>query len=164
MRSPPIEETVAAHLCSAKRIGDLHAFSVDSDCIRFGPGDCSFTLSLQNRGFPTGLWTLSRLLIRAEVSNAPCTLEPTQQGLSPPRGRGREQPTLFLTRYAKHWSPESGNETSRWSPCSLLSSLAGSVSDSDVIVAGFAFILPLELISICMLCDNWPVIWTGMSQ
>ncbi len=23
MRSPPIEETVAAHLCSAKRIGDL---------------------------------------------------------------------------------------------------------------------------------------------
>ncbi len=28
-------------LASAKRIGDLHAFSVDSDCIRFGPGDCS---------------------------------------------------------------------------------------------------------------------------
>ncbi len=27
-------------LASAKRIGDLHAFSVDSDCIRFGPGDC----------------------------------------------------------------------------------------------------------------------------
>ncbi len=31
-------------LASAKRIGDLHAFSVDSDCIRFGPGDCSVTL------------------------------------------------------------------------------------------------------------------------
>ncbi len=29
---------------SAKHIGDLHTFSVDSDCIRFGPGDCSFTL------------------------------------------------------------------------------------------------------------------------
>lgn len=24
--------------------GDLHAYSVDSDCIRFGPGDCSVTL------------------------------------------------------------------------------------------------------------------------
>ncbi len=31
-------------LISAKRIGDLHAFSVDSDCIRFGPGDCSVIL------------------------------------------------------------------------------------------------------------------------
>ncbi len=31
-------------LASAKRIGDLHVFSVDSDCIRFGPGDCSVTL------------------------------------------------------------------------------------------------------------------------
>ncbi len=30
-------------LGSAKRIGDLHTFSVDS-CIRFGPGDCSVTL------------------------------------------------------------------------------------------------------------------------
>ncbi len=39
-----------------------------------------------------------------------------------------------------------------------------SVSDSDVIVAGSAFILPLELVIICMLRDNWPVIWTGMSQ
>ncbi len=27
-------------LASDKRIGDLHAFSVDSDCIHFGPGDC----------------------------------------------------------------------------------------------------------------------------
>ncbi len=31
-------------LASAKRIGDLHAFSVSSDCIRFGPRDCSVTL------------------------------------------------------------------------------------------------------------------------
>ncbi len=31
-------------LISAKHIGDLHAFSVDSDCIRFGPGDCSVIL------------------------------------------------------------------------------------------------------------------------
>ncbi len=30
-------------LASAKRIGDLHAFSVDSDCIHFGPGDCGVT-------------------------------------------------------------------------------------------------------------------------
>ncbi len=31
-------------LPSAKRRGDLHAFSVDSDCIHFGPGDCGITL------------------------------------------------------------------------------------------------------------------------
>ncbi len=30
-------------LASAKRIGDIHAFSVDSNCIRFGPCDCSVT-------------------------------------------------------------------------------------------------------------------------
>ncbi len=151
-------------LASAKRIGDLHAFSVDSSCIRFGPGDCSVTLRLklgyvpksrstpfrtqtvslsalsskssalrdadaqtsvcpiralrtyidrrsafgnltsfsittvvvrrarpcQNRKCPTGLWTLSRLLIRAKVWNAPCTLGVTQQGLLPPPGHGQE--------------------------------------------------------------------------
>ncbi len=33
-----------------------------------------------------------------------------------------------------------------------------SVSDSDAIVAGSAFILPFELVIICMLCDNWLVI------
>ncbi len=44
----------------------------------------------QNRGFPTRLWTLSRLLIRAKVWNARFTLGPTQQGLSPPSGRGQE--------------------------------------------------------------------------
>ncbi len=42
-----------------------------------------------NRGFPTRLWMVSRLLIRAKVWNAPFTLGPTQQGLSPPPG-GRE--------------------------------------------------------------------------
>ncbi len=35
------------------------------------------------------LWTLLRLLIRAKVWNVLCTLGATQQGLSPPRGRGR---------------------------------------------------------------------------
>ncbi len=44
----------------------------------------------QNRGFPTGLWTLLQLLIRAKVWNVLCTLGTTQQGLSPPRGRGSE--------------------------------------------------------------------------
>ncbi len=157
-----IKTTLLLALASAKRIGDSHAFSVDSVCFHFGPGDCSVTLrprpgyvpkSLSTplrmqtffvcppfwvidligcgrsdsgvprqgfkdlhwpfgqlsaiwpalrvlwwcerlgrfkTGFSTGLWTLSRLLIRAEVWNAPCTLEPTQQGLSPPPGRGRE--------------------------------------------------------------------------
>ncbi len=39
-----LKTTLLLALTSAKRIGDLHAFSVDSDCIRFGPGDCSVTL------------------------------------------------------------------------------------------------------------------------
>ncbi len=39
-----LKTTLLLALASAKRIGDLHAFSVDSDCIRFGPGDCSVTL------------------------------------------------------------------------------------------------------------------------
>ncbi len=37
--------------------------------------------------------------------------------------------------------------------CSIMNS-TGEVEDSDVIVAGCAIILPLELVSICMLCDN----------
>ncbi len=43
-----------------------------------------------NREFLTGLWTLSRLLIQAKVWNALCTLELTQQGLSPPSEHGQE--------------------------------------------------------------------------
>ncbi len=39
----------------------------------------------------------------------------------------------------------------------------GEVEDSDVIVVGIAFILSRAR-HICMLCDNWPVIWTGVSQ
>ncbi len=44
-------------LASAKRIGDLHAFSVDSDCIRFGPGDCSITLRPRMGYVPKSLST-----------------------------------------------------------------------------------------------------------
>ncbi len=129
-------------------------FSVDSDCIHFGPGDCGVTFwpritclkslstpfrrrlfrclpcllsrrphvmrtlrflvprqgfedlhrpfgqlsaiwpailcatvvvrrAVSKQRLPTGLWTLSRLLIRARVWNAPFTLGSTQQGLSP---------------------------------------------------------------------------------
>ncbi len=41
------------------------------------------------------------------------------------------------------------------------SRIQGEVEDSDVIVAGIAFILS-QARHICMLCDNWPVIWTGV--
>ncbi len=44
-------------LALAKRIGDLHAFSVDSDCIRFGPGDCSVTLRPRPGYVPKSLYT-----------------------------------------------------------------------------------------------------------
>jgi len=39
----------------------------------------------------------------------------------------------------------------------LLTGIGREGKDSDVIVAGSAFILPLELVNICMLRDNWPV-------
>ncbi len=39
--------------------------------------------AVSKQGLPTGLWTLSRLLIRAKVWNAPFILGSTQQGLSP---------------------------------------------------------------------------------
>ncbi len=54
----------------------------------------------QNRDVPTGLWTLSRLFIRAKVWNALCKLEPTLHGLSPPPGRGRE--VCLFRIYALH--------------------------------------------------------------
>ncbi len=49
--------TLLLALASAKRIGDLHAFSVDSDCIRFGPGDCSVTLRPRMGYVPKSLST-----------------------------------------------------------------------------------------------------------
>ncbi len=39
-----LKTTLLLALASAKHIGDLHAFSVNSDSMRFGPGDCSVTL------------------------------------------------------------------------------------------------------------------------
>ncbi len=48
-------------LASAKRIGDLHAFSVDSDCICFGPGDCSVTLRPRPGYVPKSLSTPFRM-------------------------------------------------------------------------------------------------------
>ncbi len=44
-------------LASAKRIGDLHAFSVSSDCICFRPGDCSVTLRPRMGYVPKSLST-----------------------------------------------------------------------------------------------------------
>ncbi len=44
MKELSLKSALLLALTSAKRIGDLHVFSVDSDCIRFGPGDCGFTL------------------------------------------------------------------------------------------------------------------------
>ncbi len=52
-----LKTTLLLALASAKRIGDLHAFSVDSDCIRFGPGDCSVTLRPRMGYMPKSLST-----------------------------------------------------------------------------------------------------------
>ncbi len=52
-----IKTALLLALASAKRIGDLHAFSLDNDCIRFGPGDCSVTLRLRPGYVPKSLST-----------------------------------------------------------------------------------------------------------
>ncbi len=52
-----LKTTLLLALASAKRIGDLHAFSVDSDCIRYGPGDCSVTLRPRMGYVPKSLST-----------------------------------------------------------------------------------------------------------
>ncbi len=52
-----LKTTLLLALASAKRIGDLHAFSMDSDCIRFGPGDCSVTLRPRMGYVPKSLST-----------------------------------------------------------------------------------------------------------
>ncbi len=52
-----LKTTLLLALASAKRIGDLHAFSVDSNCIRFGPGDCSVTLRPRMGYVPKSLST-----------------------------------------------------------------------------------------------------------
>jgi hypothetical protein len=44
-------------LASAKRVGDLQAFSVHEDCIRFGPGDCNVTLRPRQGYVPKSLNT-----------------------------------------------------------------------------------------------------------
>ncbi len=52
-----LKTTVLLAFASAKRIEHLHAFSVDSDCIRFGPGDCSVTLRPRLEYVPKSLST-----------------------------------------------------------------------------------------------------------
>ncbi len=62
-------------LASAKRIGDLHAFSVDSDCIHFGPGDCGVTLwpritCLKSLSTPFRTQTVSLSALSSESSTS----------------------------------------------------------------------------------------------
>ncbi len=52
-----LKTTVLLAFASAKRIEHLHAFSVDRDCIRFGPGDCSVTLRPRLEYVPKSLST-----------------------------------------------------------------------------------------------------------
>ncbi len=62
-------------LASAKCIGDLHAFSVDSDCIHFGPGDCAVTLwpritCLKSPSTPFRTQTVSLSALSSESSTS----------------------------------------------------------------------------------------------
>ncbi len=56
-----LKSTLLLALALAKRIGDIHAFSVDSDRIRFGPGDCSVTLQPRLGYVPKSLSTPLRM-------------------------------------------------------------------------------------------------------
>ncbi len=71
MKELSLKSTLLLALALAKRIRDLHAFLWTATVFASG---CSHWVrragSYQNRGFPTGLWTLSRLLIWANVWNA----------------------------------------------------------------------------------------------
>ncbi len=49
MKELSLKSTLLLALALAKRIRDLHAFSVDSDCICLGPSGCSLTLRLRPR-------------------------------------------------------------------------------------------------------------------
>ncbi len=56
-------------------IGDLHAFSVDSDCIHFGPGDCGVTLwpritCLKSLSTPFRTQTVSLSALSSESSTS----------------------------------------------------------------------------------------------
>ncbi len=62
-------------LASDKRIGDLHAFSVDSDCIHFGPGDCGVTFwpritCLKSLSTPFRTQTVSLSALSSESSTS----------------------------------------------------------------------------------------------
>ncbi len=52
-----LKTTLLLALASAKRIVDLHAFSVDGDYIRFGPSDCSVTFRPRMGYVPKSLST-----------------------------------------------------------------------------------------------------------
>ncbi len=59
------------------------------------------------------------------------------------------------------------NERTLTVSCNILSHNLGSAKWRKRfwhIVAGSAFYTASRARRICMLCDNWPVIWTGMSQ
>ncbi|KAI2653797.1 NADP-dependent glyceraldehyde-3-phosphate dehydrogenase [Labeo rohita] len=59
--------TLPLALASVKRIGDLHALSVNADCMQFGPGDCNVTLKPRSGYVPKSLSTL----FRAQVITLP---------------------------------------------------------------------------------------------
>ncbi len=73
-----LKTTLLFALASAKRIEDLHAFSVDSDCIRFGPGDCTVTLRPRLDYVPKSLSILSG---HRQFRYRPCLLSHRPHGV-----------------------------------------------------------------------------------
>lgn len=67
MRELTLKTALLLALALAKHIGDLHAFSVDGECIRFGPGDCSVTLQPRLGYVPKSLSTP----LKAQVISLP---------------------------------------------------------------------------------------------
>ncbi len=63
-----LKTTLLLALASAKRIGDLHAFSVDSHCIQFGPGDCSVTLRPRLNFVPKSILLRTQTVLLSALS------------------------------------------------------------------------------------------------
>lgn len=61
-------------LASAKRVRDLHAFSVNEDCMCFGPSDCNVTLQPRQGNMPELLSTPFKAQV---VSLSALTAEPS---------------------------------------------------------------------------------------
>nr|XP_055023529.1 uncharacterized protein LOC129413761 [Misgurnus anguillicaudatus] len=92
-------------LASAKRIGDLHALSVNAECLQFGPGDCNVTLKPKAGYVPKSLSTPFRAQVISipafSSDDAATTNAIVQSELCPVRAL-----KAYIDRSAPFWTAE----------------------------------------------------------